>query len=472
MNKPAHPLYEQWQLALPLTPAPSVLYALVPGGVGTPLVECLTSYITRLAGAHCVFPGVLMRKVIAPFAENSLGDERGAAAMHIRDGKSTGAFNSTQQTASNAVRVLESLTRQGGLRALTMLTWAKVFPLFGLIRPMRAWCPCCLEEWRLADHMLYEPLLWAIQAVKVCPQHDRLLETHCPMCSKTAPWLAWRSRSGYCPHCQGWLGGSETKQKEHEREGAWLHWCADQVGSLLALAPTTTNAPSRSRIEEGLPAILEQMSQGRKMTFARRVGLSPKMVGGWFYHQQLPSVENLLRVCFAVNLSLQDLLLEQQFVCSLRSKETLPLWESRHRRASRGFWKSEQIRQKLETIALSAQIPPPSLKAVARQLGGDPHSLKTYHPGPSQAISDRYATYMSAKKLATEHQLCAEVQEAVRQLIEQNIPPTGRNVALVLSKPGILRSSVVREARRSAIRERQNTGNQSKEFPEKAKSVV
>ncbi len=333
MNKPAHPLYEQWQLALPLTPAPSVLYALVPVGVGTPLVECMTSYITRLAGAHCVFPGVLMRKVIAPFAENSLGDGRGAAAMHIRDGKSTGAFNSTQQTASNAVRVLESLTRRGGLRLLTMLTWAKVFPLFGLIRPMRAWCPCCLEEWRLADHMLYEPLLWAIQAVKVCPQHDRLLETHCPMCSKTAPWLAWQSRSGYCPHCQGWLGSSETKQKEHEREGAWLHWCADQVGSLLALAPTTTNAPSRSRIEEGLPAILEQMSQGRKMTFARLVGLSPKMVGDWFYHQQLPSVENLLRVCFAVNLSLQDLLLEKQFVCSLRSKETLPLWESRHRRA-------------------------------------------------------------------------------------------------------------------------------------------
>ena len=472
MNKPAHPLYEQWQLALPLTPAPSVLYALVPVGVGTPLVECMTSYITRLAGAHCVFPGMLMRKVIAPFAENSLGDERGAAAMHIRDGKSTGAFNSTQQTASNAVRVLESLTRRGGLRVLTMLTWAKVFPLFGLIRPIRAWCPCCLEEWRLADHMLYEPLLWAIQAVKVCSQHDRLLETHCPMCSKTAPWLAWRSRSGYCPHCQGWLGSSETKQKEHEREGAWLHWCADQVGSLLALAPTTTNAPSRSRIEEGLPAILEQMSQGRKMTFARLVGLSPKMVGDWFYHQQLPSVENLLRVCFAVNLSLQDLLLEKQFVCSLRSKETLPHWESRHRRASRGFWKSEQIRQKLETIALSAYIPPPSLKAVARQLGGDPHSLKTYHPVPSQAISDRYAAYMSAKKLATEQQLCAEVQEAVRQLIEQNIPPTGRNVALVLSKPGILRSSVVREARRAAIRERQNTGNQSKEFPEKAKSVV
>ncbi len=445
MNTSVNPPYERWQLTLPSIPAPGVLYALVPVGVGTPLVESMTSYIARLAEAHCVFPGVLMRKVIAPFAENSLGDKRGAAAMHIRDGKSTGAFNSTQQTASNAVHLLESLTKRCGLRALTMLTWAEVFPLFGLIRPMRAWCPCCLEEWRFADHVLYEPLLWTIQAVKVCSRHGRLLETHCPMCSKTAPWLAWRSRPGYCPRCQGWLGTNETKQNENERE---------------------------TRIEEGLPAILEQISQGRKMTFARLVGLSEKMVGDWFYHQQLPSVENLLRVCFAVNLSLQDFLRKMPLICSLRSEGTQGLWSPGSRQHTRGFWKSDQVRAMLEAIAMSEEIPPPSLKAVARRLGGDPDSLKTYHPVPSQAISARYAAYMSAKKQTTEQQHCAEVQTAVHQLIEQNIPPTGRNVALILSKPGILRSSVVREARRAAIRERQNMRNQSKEFPEKAKSVV
>ncbi len=140
--------------------------------------------------------------------------------------------------------------------------------------------------------------------------------------------------------------------------------------------------------------------------------------------------------------------------------------------SARGFWKTAQVRETLEAIAKSEEVPPPSLKAVARRLGGDPRSLKIYHPVPSQAISDRSAAYMSAKKLATEQQLCAEVQEVVRQLIEQNIPPTGRNVAQVLSKPGILRSSMVREARRAAIRERQDTENQSKEFPKKAKSVV
>ncbi len=432
----------------------------------------MTSYIARLAEAHCIFPGVLMRKVLVPFAESSFGDKGGPATMHIGDGESTGAFNSTQQTAMNAVILLENLTRRRGLRAQTMLPWAEVFPLFGLVRTDRAWCPCCLAELRTASRIIYEPLLWTVQAVKICARHGCRLETHCPKCTRTSRWLTWRSRPGYCAHCHQWLGMNVVRREENVQETIWFCWCAEQIGTLLALAPTLTNLPSRVRIHEGLTAVLDQISQGRKMTFARLVGLSEKMVGEWFYLQQLPSVENLLRVCFAVNLSLQHFLLEKQITCALRSEGTQYLWSRSSRQSARGFWKTAPVREMLEAIAKSEEVPPPSLKAVARQLGGDPHSLKTYHPVPSQAISDRYAAYMSAKKLATEQQHCIEVQEAVRQLIEQNIPPTGRNGALVLSKPGILRSSVVREARHAAIRERQNMRNQSKEFPEKAKSVV
>jgi hypothetical protein len=123
----------------------------------------------------------------------------------------------------------------------------------------------------------------------------------------------------------------------------------------------------------------------------------------------------------------------------------------RAHRFTRGFWKSAQIREKLEAIAMSEEMPPPSLKAVAHSLSGDPSSLKKYHPDPCRAISERYAAYANAKRGATEQRHCDEVQDAVRRLIEQNTPPTGRNVALILAKPGILRSSVVREARRAAI---------------------
>jgi hypothetical protein len=424
-------------------------------GIGTPYVESLTSYIARLAQAHCVFPGVLMRKIVAPFAESSFMGTKGSMAMDIRDGKATGGFNSAHHKARSAVNALERLTGQQGLHALTMLSWREVFPLFGLIRRDRAWCPWCLEEWRTSDRIIYEPLLWAMQAVKICAEHGCRLETQCPRCSRTSYWLAWQSRPGCCAHCHQWLGMDLKRQEENEHETMWLCWCTQQVGILLALAPTLTKIPNRARIHESLTAVLDQMSQGKKMTFARLVGLSEKMVGDWFYLQQLPSVENLLRVCFAVNLSLQDFLLGQQIICSLRSEGTQDLWGRSSRQSARGFWKTAQVREMLEKIAMSEQIPPPSLKAVARSLGGDPHCLKIYHPIPCQAISDRYATYMRTKKLRTEQQHCNEVQDAVHRLIEQNIPPTGRNVGLLLSKPGILRSSVVREARRAAIRERE-----------------
>jgi len=247
------------------------------------------------------------------------------------------------------------------------------------------------------------------------------------------------------------------KPEENEQALIWLKWCVEQVGSLLALVPTLTNLPTRARIDEGLPVLLEQISQGRKMTFARLVGLSDKMVGNWFYLQQLPSVENLLRVCFAVNLPLQDFLLgKPQIACTLRSEETSYLQDRGARRSARGFWKSSQIREKLEKIATSEEMPPLSLRAAARSLGGaDPYYLKIYHLAPCQAISDRYATYMKTKKLITEEQYCNEIREAVHQLIEQNTPPTTRNVAAILPKPGFFRSSVLREARRAAIREKE-----------------
>lgn len=244
-------------------------------------------------------------------------------------------------------------------------------------------------------------------------------------------------------------------QEENEKELKWLRWCTEEVGALLALAPTLPEQPDRARISEGLSAMIQQVGQGKKMTFARLVGLSPAMVGDWFYHQQLPSIENLLRVCFAVNLSLCELFMAEQLICSLRGDETKGLWERHHRQTARGFWKSSQVREALEAIARNEEGTALSLKAVARQLGcSDPHSLQIYHPAPCQAISDRYAAYVQAKKQATVQQHCEKVQAVVRQLIEQGTPPTGRNVALLLPKPGILRSAVVREARHKAIQGR------------------
>lgn len=58
-------------LTLPAMPLRSRLYPLKPIGVGTPLVESLTSYLTRLAYAHCVPVTKLAEVEIAPLLNKS-----------------------------------------------------------------------------------------------------------------------------------------------------------------------------------------------------------------------------------------------------------------------------------------------------------------------------------------------------------------------------------------------------------------
>src|SRR5467141_3427810 len=43
-----HRSFERWDLAESTRPCPSLLYALTPCGLGTPDVESLSSYVTRL----------------------------------------------------------------------------------------------------------------------------------------------------------------------------------------------------------------------------------------------------------------------------------------------------------------------------------------------------------------------------------------------------------------------------------------
>src|SRR5207253_7783175 len=60
-------VYPSWQLtAAPQLPARSYFYHLPPLAVGSAHVESLTSYLTRLAEAHDVTPGILLSRELIP----------------------------------------------------------------------------------------------------------------------------------------------------------------------------------------------------------------------------------------------------------------------------------------------------------------------------------------------------------------------------------------------------------------------
>src|SRR5712671_6676497 len=65
-NNEAFTIYESWNLAKPIVPVRSRLHRLEPIGAGTDLIECLTSFASRLAASHSVSPAVLLGKALAP----------------------------------------------------------------------------------------------------------------------------------------------------------------------------------------------------------------------------------------------------------------------------------------------------------------------------------------------------------------------------------------------------------------------
>ena len=105
-------MYDLWSLALPTLPHRSRLYSLAPMGIGTSQVESLTSYVMRLAEAHAVSPGTLIRQEIFP--NLPLTPKRPTfGGVH--------SLNGMGSCFEQWVSLLEQLTARRDLRQLTLL---------------------------------------------------------------------------------------------------------------------------------------------------------------------------------------------------------------------------------------------------------------------------------------------------------------------------------------------------------------
>ena len=140
-------------------PPRSHLYPLKPIGIETPQVESLTSYISRLAEAHCLPMRKLVLHIILPLYGKSYLPSGAEDSNITAFWKDSSAFNGTSTSAGELVGVLERLTNRDNLRFLTMLPWAEALSCRYLTRRTKAWCPFCYQEWQEEGRPIYDPLL-------------------------------------------------------------------------------------------------------------------------------------------------------------------------------------------------------------------------------------------------------------------------------------------------------------------------
>lgn len=214
-------------------------------GIGTAFVESLIGYIARLAKAHSVHTGTLVVWELLPRTRRTRGPSAG-----VLRGKQRWTFlgyhilNGLGQAPREWCTALEDLTGSARLDLLTALPWKGLLSCIGLLRTSLAWCPHCFEAQRASGMPVYEPLLWALRSVSVCPRHQQPLDQLCPHCGRGQYTFSANSRPGYCSRCRTWLG-----ERFDPTDSAIVDpllteqvWTAEAVGEILAASPRAPDA--------------------------------------------------------------------------------------------------------------------------------------------------------------------------------------------------------------------------------------
>jgi TniQ len=283
-------------------------------------VESLTSYIARLASSHHLPVWAIVVRELAPFFQRrSLIDGRGHCDLFAQTGAS---LNGLSQTASEAARLLSWRTQTPGLEKLTLIPLEGVISARSSIKIRAAWCPRCFDSWRLAGAVIYEPLVWLLKPLGVCPVHGTSLNTICPGCGEPHFPLERYSRPGFCPKCRAWLGanndGSPASYSDLDTSAA---------GHLLHLIECTTSSdyrPSATKFRANLKTARSVLFTGSLSGFSKAAGVHHSSLQDLITGSALPGLDTLLRISHACQARPAEVLAEQIPPTQFRKSEQIP----------------------------------------------------------------------------------------------------------------------------------------------------
>ncbi len=455
MSVPDLTTYEGWDLQKPAIPTRSRLYQLEPIGMGTPYVESLTSYIQRLAEAHCVLPGVLMERELAPFLKKF---ESSTELLDQRDSRTgvfghTGTLNGIGIMAMDWVRALHLLNQRSDLHFLTMLTWDQVFPAKGLLRDRSAYCPDCYEEWRALGLVIYEPLLWALQGVCVCPRHHKSLYFHCFHCQQKRIPLGWYSRCGYCSSCGQWLGSLGdteflTQRVLTQKQFSLELWAATKIGDLIGKSDKLPCSPERERIGRVFSTYIDELTDGNIASFARLLGKPKNTVWMWKSGSSLPQLSVLTETCYRLGIPLLDFLTGDLLAPNLsivngNSQVSLANVEVSTKLKTNYDLDLNKLEQALLVVKNGGEYPPPSIAAVAKRLNYNVRFLRRHFKDLCAAISAQYLNYRHELHKNRVQQSCLLVQQAALEIYTEGSDPTRSRISRRLKSPAYFREKDV-----------------------------
>lgn len=428
--------YEAWDMTAPVVPPRSRFFHLTPAGLGTSMVECMTSYISRLAQAHSVTPGALHRREVMKGGSThrnifACGAKSGARSF-------TCCINASGVVAAaDFVSAIGEMTARSDLQYLTLLPWKPILPTPLLMRGVAAWCPVCLTSWQQAGKPVYVPLLWTLDLVKFCPFHRQALRVTCTHCRLPQPLLGQCSWVGFCTRCKHWLGSdsrngsSECSSILRQETPDWEIWVANQIADLIETgfgSPSLLTAAQLSQLIR-VGTDLEGMSG-----FARILGVSVGSIGYWRKGDERPTLPVYLRLSRVFGVTLVSLLTGKITPAQIGFLDLagVPRWRNLWARQRFGFDREKTAHQM--DLALR-EFPPRSLKSFEKRNRHYYATLYKHFPEQCRAIRERFREY-SGKMVRERHaKKLLEFRKIAHELHEQGIKLVVNRIRTRMSVP-------------------------------------
>jgi hypothetical protein len=196
-------------------------------GVSTSLVESVPSYLARMLWTT----GVSLNH-LAKFVARRAGPGAGSTRTFM-------TADALHSIAISRIRELEVLTGERHLRCGSLWALSEIMSsnanVYGKNR--RRWCPRCYGDW---NNDSYEPLVWRIDLLGVCPRHQCRMECTCPTCGSFQRDVYLQEHRLVCCAC----GASLAEGAISTKRPAFAQWIDEQILQLIEYCATPRSKPA------------------------------------------------------------------------------------------------------------------------------------------------------------------------------------------------------------------------------------
>lgn len=397
----------------------SCLYSIEPIRVGSPQVESLTSYISRLAGAHCVTVGDIIAHLIAPIIDKKYINN---IAFNGGNGfyKSSSSINGHGIIAEDFIEALVFLTKRKDIKKTTLINCREFVPFRRFLKSSRHWCPSCFQTDLESKQIVYERLSWTLHPFPKCIVHNRILESVCPFCRSSMNTLERKSIPGYCTKCFFWLGNfKENKDATYKSE------TNDSMRvfffELINLSFDSTH------VSRSITFYLESCFDGSLTRAAEFLGYSKSTLWGWKEGVNLAPLNALINITSKLQLSLTDFINMEELKITLNDDPSERIVISD---------RTKKDHQKiLEFINLNiAEKKPYSLSEIAKLMECDRKLLTQMYPNECQQIKRIYLDAIEENKQSKNKTLKKSIDNAVYILVKRGTYPSSGKVEQIIGE--------------------------------------